>query len=203
MLHIITTEHLPGTHEISLEGANVDLWVLMLALKESNPSIWAKVGDGDQDSTARVPPIGLCTTSWFMSMFIGTLPIESVLRVWDVVFYEGSKMLFRIALAIFKVGEQRIKDVNDSTELFQVVQTLPRGMLDIGVLMAMSCRRSGVSQEWISKKRKERRAWYAKERARVAGATTPIDGGDSPIASGSPNLSRANSTWRRRVGRVR
>jgi hypothetical protein len=35
MLHIITTFYLPGTHEISLEGANVDLWVLMLALKEA------------------------------------------------------------------------------------------------------------------------------------------------------------------------
>ncbi|KAL8917896.1 MAG: hypothetical protein Q9172_005651 [Xanthocarpia lactea] len=207
MLHIITTDHLPGTHEVSLEGANVDLWVLMLALKESNPSIWAKVGVGDEDAggthTARLPPISLCTTSWFMSMFIGTLPVESVLRVWDVVFYEGSKMLFRVALAIFKMGEQRIKDVNDSMELFQVVQALPRGMLDIGVLMALACRRGGISQEWITKKRKERRKWYAKERARVAGAMTPMDGPDSPVVFGSPNLSRANSAWRRRVGLVR
>ncbi|KAL8767808.1 MAG: hypothetical protein Q9209_005802 [Squamulea sp. 1 TL-2023] len=207
MLDIITTDHLPGTHEISLEGANVDLWVLMLALKESNPSVWAKVGVGDEDAgsvqTTRLPPISLCTTSWFMSMFIGTLPVESVLRVWDVVFYEGSKMLFRTALAIFKMGEQRIKDVNDSMELFQVVQALPRGILDVGVLMTLACRRGGISQEWITKKRKERRTWYAKEKARVAGAMTPVDGGDSPIAFGSPNLNRANSAWKRRVKLVR
>ncbi|KAK4697944.1 TBC1 domain family member 6, partial [Lecanoromycetidae sp. Uapishka_2] len=44
MLHIITTVYLPGTHEISLEGANVDLWVLMVALKGTMPSIWTKVG---------------------------------------------------------------------------------------------------------------------------------------------------------------
>ncbi|KAL8817995.1 MAG: hypothetical protein Q9223_003277 [Gallowayella weberi] len=207
MLHIITTDHLPGTHDISLEGANVDLWVLMLALKESNPSVWAKVGVGDEERgsihTARLPPISLCTTSWFMSMFIGTLPIESVLRVWDVVFYEGSKMLFRFALAIFKMGEQRIKDMNDPMELFQVVQALPKGILDIGVLQGLAYRRGGISQEWITKKRKERRKWYAKEKARVAGAMTPIDVGDSPIANGSPDLSQANSAWRRRVGLVR
>lgn len=151
MLHIITTNYLPGTHEISLEGANVDLWVLMLALKESSPTIWAKIGVGDEDGssihTARLPPVSLCTTSWFMSMFIGTLPIESVLRVWDTVFYEGSKALFRIALAIFKMGEQRIKDVNDSMELFQIVQAFPRGILDIGALMNLACRRGGISQE--------------------------------------------------------
>ncbi|KAL8843331.1 MAG: hypothetical protein Q9170_000189 [Blastenia crenularia] len=207
MLQIIAADHLPGTHEISLEGANVDLWVLMLALKESSPGIWAKIGVGDEDvgsiHTARLPPISLCTTSWFMSMFIGTLPVESVLRVWDVVFYEGSKTLFRIALAIFKMGEQRIKDVNDSMELFQVVQAFPRGILDIGALMGLACRRGGISQEWITKKRKERRKWYAKEKARVAGAVTPINVDDSPVVNGTPNLSRANSAWRRRVGLVR
>ncbi|KAI4180032.1 MAG: hypothetical protein L6R41_007499 [Letrouitia leprolyta] len=212
MLHIITTDHLPGTHEISLEGANVDLWVLMLALKESSPSIWAKIGVGDEDvssiHTARLPPISLCTTSWFMSMFIGTLPIESVLRVWDTVFYEGSKALFRIALAIFKMGEQRIKDVSDSMELFQIVQAFPRGILDVGALMNLACRRGGISQEWITKKRKERRKWYAKNKTQSGGgAVTPIDVCDSPRVNGNSDrtldLSRENSIWRRRVGLVR
>ncbi|KAL8693770.1 MAG: hypothetical protein Q9218_001466 [Villophora microphyllina] len=201
MLHVITTDHLPGTHELSLEGANVDLWVLMFALKESSPSIWAKVGVGGEDvgsiQAARLPPISLCTTSWFMSMFIGTLPIESVLRVWDVIFYEGSKMIFRIALAIFKMGEQRIKDVHDPMELFQVVQGLPRAMLDIGPLMGLACRRGGISQDWITKKRKDRRKWYAKEKAKVA---TPMETGQSPLGNESHSLSRANSAWRKRVG---
>ncbi|KAL8945060.1 MAG: hypothetical protein Q9216_000044 [Gyalolechia sp. 2 TL-2023] len=207
MLHVITTNYLPGTHEISLEGANVDLWVLMLALKESSPNIWAKIGVGDEDvssiHTAHLPPISLCTTSWFMSMFIGTLPIESVLRVWDVLFYEGSKTLFRIALAIFKMGEQCIKDVNDSMELFQVVQAFPRGILDIGALMNLACRRGGISQEWITKKRKERRKWYAKEKSNKGGAATPVDTGDNAAVNGTPDLSRENSAWRRRVGLAR
>lgn len=165
MLHIITTYYLPGTHEISLEGANVDLWVLMLALKEAVPNIWAKVGGEVNTSTTRLPPISLCTTSWFMSLFIGTLPIESVLRVWDVLFYEGSRTMFRIALAIFKLGENEIKSVSDPMETFQVVQGLPRKMLGISALMAVACRRGGVSQAWVEKKRKERKEWYAKERA--------------------------------------
>ncbi|KAI4143433.1 MAG: hypothetical protein L6R39_004566 [Caloplaca ligustica] len=204
MLNIITADYLPGTHEISLEGANVDLWVLMLALRESSPGVWAKVGVGDEDvsstHTARLPPISLCTTSWFMSMFIGTLPIESVLRVWDAVFYEGSKMLFRIALAIFKMGEQEIKSGSDSMELFQVVQSFPRGILDIGALMGLACRRGGISQEWITKKRKDRRKWYATQKAKAAGTPSTVDGEDSASAKGTPNLSRANSAWRRRVG---
>ena len=202
MLHIITTDFLPGTHEISLEGANVDLWVLMIALKESMPGIWAKVGVGGEEDAgvhgARLPPISLCTTSWFMSLFIGTLPIESVLRVWDVLFYEGSKTLFRVALAIFKLGEQKIKDVSDSMEIFQVVQALPRGMLDPGMVMKVAWRRGGVSQEWVEKKRKERRRWYARERIEK-GIQSPGGAGRRSREDASPTLVRVNSTWRRKV----
>ena len=165
MLHIITTDLLPGTHELSLEGANIDLWVLMLALKQANPGVWAKVGGDVGSSSSRLPPISLCTTSWFMSIFIGTLPIESVLRVWDVLFYEGSKTLFRIALAIFKVGETQIKSVQDPMETFQIVQTLPRKMVDIGNLFDIAFSRGEVGKLWIEKRRGERKAFYAKARA--------------------------------------
>ena len=198
MLHIITTEYLPGTHEVSLEGANVDLWVLMSALKESFPGIWTSVTSGEDGAGTlgtKLPPISLCTTSWFMSLFIGTLPVESVLRVWDVLFYEGSRTLFRIALAIFKTGEQRIRSVSDSMEMFQVVQSLPRGLLDVGSLMNVAFRRGGVSHDWIEKKREERRRWYANERARVSGAVM-TEHNDEDTGTAKPR--RAESMWRRR-----
>ena len=166
MLYIITTRHLPGTHDVSLEGANVDLWVMMLALKEANPNVWSKVGGGDVSKDSRtLPPITLCTTSWFMSVFIGSLPIESVLRVWDVLFYEGSKTLFRVAVGIFKSGEGTIKAVHDPVETFQLVQTLPRKMLDVGRLFDLAFSRGEVGRKWIEKKRQERKDVYAKDRA--------------------------------------
>ena len=230
MLHILTTQHLPGTHEISLEGANVDLWVLMLALKESMPSIWEKVGGEVNTTTTRLPPISLCTTSWFMSLFIGTLPMESVLRVWDILFYEGSCTLFRVAIGIFKLGEQEIRDVSDPIEIFQVVQQLPRKMLDIGTLLDVACNRRGVvGQAWVERKRRERKTWYAKKRAlerarkgigdgrKDSTTENPLPGetkSDTEISrTGSPaegdgsepdlptsGRKRANSGWRGRLG---
>ena len=137
----------------------------MLALKEAVPNIWAKVGGEVNNNTTKLPPISLCTTSWFMSLFIGTLPIEPVLRVWDVLFYEGSRTLFRVALSIFKLGEDEIKSVSDPMEIFQVVQGLPRKMLGVTALMGVACRRGGVSQAWVEKKRRERREWFASQRA--------------------------------------
>ena len=218
MLHIVTTVYLPGTHELSLEGTNVDLWILMVALKSSLPHVWTKVGSAggsgdDIDGSARLPPISLCTTSWFMSLFIGTLPIETVLRVWDMIFYEGSRTLFRVALTIFKLGEQRIKDVSDPMELFQVVQSLPRGMLDAGAFVATVCRRAGPSGEWVEARRRERREWFAQQRATAAGLSNGTGADDvalkddaederSESVRGRPPVIRMDSIWRRRKRKV-
>ncbi|OTB15800.1 hypothetical protein K445DRAFT_44576, partial [Daldinia sp. EC12] len=194
LLNIIARVYLPGTHETSLEGANVDLGVLMSSLRESMPQVWAKIG-GELDGTdavwvkgwrhrhraetTRLPPITLCMTAWFMSCFIGTLPIESTLRVWDVFFYEGSKTLFRIALAIFKIGENEIKAVADPMEIFQVVQTIPRRLIDAnGLIEACFRRRNGfghLSQETVEQKRQERRVQVKAEREKQTGNLVSID----------------------------
>jgi hypothetical protein len=178
LLNIITNTHLPGTHAKILE-ANVDIGVLMSCIRESMPAVWAKIDDSHEQpvrgrrghpvSATRLPTVSLATTSWFMSCFVGTLPTESVLRVWDSLFYEGSKTLFRISLAIFKSGEQDIKNTGEQLEIFQVVQSIPRRLIDINALME-SCfkRRNGfghLSQETIDLRRRDRRGRVRKERA--------------------------------------
>lgn len=197
LLNVITIIYLPGTHEMSLEGSKVDLGVLMTELRDTMPAVWDMIGgelegapagarpstgkstrkplpmlrrrDQSSLSTERLPPITLCMTAWFMSCYIGTLPIETTLRVWDVFFYEGSKTLFRIALAIFKSGEAEIKAVSDPMEMFGVVQSLPRRMLDAnGLMEACFKRRNGfshISQDAIDERRQERRELARQDRA--------------------------------------
>ncbi|KAL2121117.1 hypothetical protein VTJ04DRAFT_5144 [Mycothermus thermophilus] len=213
LLNIITRVYLPGTHEMSLEGSKVDLGVLMLALKESLPGVWKQIGGDEFDSGKkkkrgnrnghgasnsvsdpnRLPAITLCMTAWFMSCFIGTLPIETVLRVWDVFFYEGSRTLFRIALTIFKLGEREIKAVQDPMEMFGVVQTFPRRMIDCNTLLE-TCykRRNGIghlSQDVLEERRKERRDGLRKWKAEQEAA-----------ASDSGNLNSPRPGTRHRLG---
>lgn len=170
LLTMITSTHLPGTHGVTLEGANIDIAVLMSCIADNLPAVWTKLDDkgagggiaaDDTAQTLRLPTVSLATTAWFMSLFVGTLPIESVLRTWDCLFFEGSKTLFRIALSIFKSAERQILPVNDPMEVFQVVQTSPRSMLDINALMEVCFRRRGgfanVSQELVERRREERR----------------------------------------------
>ncbi|KAF2843197.1 RabGAP/TBC [Patellaria atrata CBS 101060] len=144
MLNKMTNIYLPGTHGRVLE-ANIDIGVLMSCVRESMPAIWAKIDDTEDiaastgssrsSGPARLPTVSLSTTAWFMSCFLGSLPIETVVRVWDTLFYEGSRTLFRIALAIFKLGEPEIRAVHDNSEVFQIVQTIPRKLIDANILM--------------------------------------------------------------------
>jgi hypothetical protein len=181
LLNVITNVHLPGTHAKVLE-ANVDVGVLMTCIRDSMPQVWAKIDDVNDGgraaiSTTRLPTVSLATTAWFMSCFVGNLPTESVLRVWDCFFYEGSKTLFRIALAIFKTGENEIRNVSEHLEIFQVVQAIPRRLLDVNALME-SCykRRNGfghLSQDVIDGRRRERRSALQKDRDRKTGQLNP------------------------------
>lgn len=194
LLEIVTSIHLPGTHGVALEGANIDIAVLMFCIRDTLPAIWEKLDDKgggmahDPSTQAlRLPTVSLATTAWFMSLFVGTLPIECVLRVWDCLFFEGSKTLFRIALAIFKAGEKDIMAVSDPMEIFQVVQTIPRSMLDVNALMEVCFRRRGgfghISQDLIERRREERRR-------EVREGVSKVDAG---------GVSRWRSRWHSRV----
>lgn len=178
MLHIVTSVYLPGTHEISLEGANIDLWILMVLLRDSMPGIYAKIASMGGEPTgrgktppltvnSRLPDITLGLTNWLMSVFIGTLPLETTLRVWDIFFYEGSKTFFRVSLAIFKACERDILAVSDPMEVFQVVQTVPKKLLDVNTLLE-DCfvRRHRVGQGRIEELRAARRVAVRQEKLR-------------------------------------
>ena len=119
MLVIITKKYLPGVHSMNLEGVNVDQGVLILCIKEYLPELWSKMESSMLNTTGqksisqfeilnKLPPITLSTASWFMSCFVGVVPIETTLRIWDCLFYEKSHFLFKVSLAILKLSEEEL-----------------------------------------------------------------------------------------------
>ena len=45
--------------------------------------------------------------NWFLTMFVTSLPLESTLRVWDVLFFDCcSSVLFRCSLALVDIYAQ-------------------------------------------------------------------------------------------------
>ncbi|CCH44932.1 GTPase-activating protein [Wickerhamomyces ciferrii] len=167
MLVIITSKYLPGVHEINLEGVNIDQGVLMLAIKEYLPSIWNQIinlnfddsiNPENSDFIVKLPPITLCTSSWFMSSFIGILPIETTLRVWDCFFYEDSSFLFKTSLSIFKLLETKLSSIQDEMEIFQIIQNGPKDILDPSILFDLIFKKkfgfNNLNQDDINRCRK-------------------------------------------------
>ncbi|KAF3492269.1 GTPase-activating protein gyp3 [Arthroderma uncinatum] len=208
LLHIITSSFFPGTHEISLEGANADLWILMVALKESLPSVYTKVVSTTPtnaktkpptiNTATRLPDITLGLTNWLMSMFISTLPFETTLRVWDVLFYEGSRTFFRVALSIFRMSQKQIVSLGDPMEIFQVVQTAPKRMIDPNELM-MDCfaRRFKLSQARVETLREARRIAIREGKDRISYLAGPRKFKTDPDGRPSTGANTPSpSTWR-------
>ncbi|KAG0170024.1 hypothetical protein DFQ28_004967 [Apophysomyces sp. BC1034] len=154
----------PNIYDVTMEGANIDQNVLMLLLSERCPQIWNRISGGksfwecEEMEGAGMPTTSLVTSHWFLTLFINILPIESVLRVWDCLFYEGQRTLFRVAIAIFKMNEHEILAVEDSLEVFQVVQNTPKKMVDCHRLMDTTYHKLGsttrVSEQELEKRRK-------------------------------------------------
>jgi hypothetical protein len=49
--------------------------------------------------------LNLVCTPWFLTVFTTGLPIESCLRVWDALFSEGAKIMFRVGISILKINQ--------------------------------------------------------------------------------------------------
>ncbi|KAL1919290.1 uncharacterized protein VTP21DRAFT_1983 [Calcarisporiella thermophila] len=140
LLTVTVLDHMPEKmYDVTMEGVNVDQDVLLLLLSEHSPAIWNKISGGKtfwQLKEAPSAPFGLVTCNWFLTLYISSLPIETVLRVWDCFFYEGQKILFRIALTILQLNEKEITAVEeDPLEIFKAMQNAPKRMIDCQRLM--------------------------------------------------------------------
>ncbi|CAG8511865.1 5269_t:CDS:2 [Ambispora leptoticha] len=164
----IIHDYLPeNMYDMTMEGANVDQAVLMKFIIDKMPHMWGKLSAGigwdPEKMDGNMPTITLVTSHWFLTLYINILPIETMLRVWDCFFYERHKVLFRVALAIFKINEEKILAVDDPMEVFQVVQNMPKRLIDCHKLMEVCFRRRKVISD-ISRKEIDRQREFFRER---------------------------------------
>nr|XP_057921740.1 TBC1 domain family member 30 isoform X2 [Doryrhamphus excisus] len=77
------------------------------------------------------PPLtNVFTMQWFLTMFATCLPAPTVLKIWDSVFFEGSEVLFRVALAIWERLGERIMYCQTADEFYSIMGCLTQEMLD-------------------------------------------------------------------------
>ncbi|KAK7916777.1 hypothetical protein WMY93_012538 [Mugilogobius chulae] len=62
--------------------------------------------------------------------FVEILPSHVLLPLWDTFLYEGSKVLFRFSLAMFKLKEPEILQLSTTLDLHQYFRVLPKTVMD-------------------------------------------------------------------------
>ncbi|XP_060166780.1 TBC1 domain family member 10A isoform X3 [Globicephala melas] len=91
----ICEKYLPGYYSEKLEAIQLDGEILFSLLQKVSPVAHKHL------SQQKIDPL-LYMTEWFMCAFSRTLPWSSVLRVWDMFFCEGVKIIFRVGLVLLK-----------------------------------------------------------------------------------------------------
>ncbi|KAL0340768.1 UNVERIFIED_CONTAM: TBC1 domain family member 9B [Sesamum radiatum] len=80
------------------------------------------------------------TGPWFLTIFMNMLPWESVLRVWDVLLYEGNRvMLFRTALALMELYGPALVTTKDAGDAVTLLQSLAGSTFDSSQLVLTAC----------------------------------------------------------------
>ncbi|KAK3005371.1 hypothetical protein RJ639_017282 [Escallonia herrerae] len=100
--------------------------------------------------------VSLVATEWFLCVFSKSLPSETTMRVWDVLFYEGAKVLFHVALAIFKMKEDELLMTHHVGDVINVLQRTTHHLFDPDELLTVAFDKVGsMTTTTISKQRKK------------------------------------------------
>ncbi|XP_047971900.1 TBC1 domain family member 9B-like isoform X2 [Salvia hispanica] len=80
------------------------------------------------------------TGPWFLTIFMNMLPWESVLRVWDVLLFEGNRvMLFRTTLALMELYGPALVTTKDAGDAVTLLQSLAGSTFDSSQLVLTAC----------------------------------------------------------------
>lgn len=121
----ICETYIPGYYSAGMEAIQLEGDVLFGLLKRVAPNVHKHL------KKQGIEPI-LFMTEWFLCLFSRTLPWNCVLRIWDMFFFEGVKVLFRVGLVILKAAlPKRIRSQCPSMfETLEALKVIPPGLKD-------------------------------------------------------------------------
>jgi hypothetical protein len=113
-----------------LDGPRVDQLVVQHYLAHRLPHLYQHlVGELNV-------AIEMITFDWFLSCFTDALPLEVLLRIWDVFLcVEGQVYLFQVAVALFKIYEKDLMGTTSAAQVYSFMKNLVNKPLGVDTLM--------------------------------------------------------------------
>lgn len=115
----------------TLLGSQVDQRVFKDLMYEKLPRLHAHFEHYKVD-------FSLITFNWFLVVFVDSVVSDILFKIWDSFLYEGPKIIFRFALALFKYKEEEFLKLQDPMTIFKYLRYFTRTILDARKLMAMA-----------------------------------------------------------------
>uniref|UniRef100_A0A8C0WES5 Growth hormone-regulated TBC protein 1 n=1 Tax=Castor canadensis TaxID=51338 RepID=A0A8C0WES5_CASCN len=120
LLDALVGRILPDYYSPAMLGLKTDQEVLAELVRMKLPAV-AALMDGHGVLWT------LLVSRWFVCLFIDTLPVETVLRIWDCLFNEGSKIIFRVALTLIKHHQALILEADSVPDICDKFKQITKG----------------------------------------------------------------------------
>lgn len=89
LLHVLVDRICPGYYSTSMYGALLDQIIFEQLVKKTMPMLW------DHFKKTEVE-LSIACLPWFLSLYVNSMPLECAVRVLDILFMEGPRILFQI-----------------------------------------------------------------------------------------------------------
>ncbi|CAM8993955.1 unnamed protein product [Rhodiola kirilowii] len=133
----------------NLTGCHVEQRVFKDLLAKKCPRIATHLEDLEFD-------VSLVATEWFLCLFSKSLPSETTMRVWDVLFFEGAQVLLHVALAIFMMKEDELLLAHHAGDVVKILQKTTHHLFDPEDLLSVAFDKMGsMTTNTITKQRKK------------------------------------------------
>ncbi|KAG6611104.1 putative RabGAP/TBC domain-containing protein [Phytophthora cinnamomi] len=134
ILHVLCEDFFPSYYTQGMTGLQVDGTVLEKLMRKRLPKLYRHF------QQLHTPPMGLVlVTQWLLPLCCAVFPSETTFRFLDVLFYEGSSVVFAVAIALLRISQHELLAENvDYTQLFRFLRARDQRLHDAPLLMEVA-----------------------------------------------------------------
>ncbi|CAM4364171.1 unnamed protein product [Leuciscus chuanchicus] len=151
----------PSYFSSTLLGVQTDQRVLRQLIVQYLPRLDQLLQEHDIE-------LSLITLHWFLTAFASVVDIRILLRIWDLLFYESSVVLFQVTLGMLKIKEEELVSSENSASIFNTLSDLPSQLEDGAAVLGEAVRLAGsLSQDNLDALRHKHLAYILAEQAQL------------------------------------
>ncbi|XP_037369402.1 small G protein signaling modulator 3 [Talpa occidentalis] len=171
MMCAIVEDLLPASYfSTTLLGVQTDQRVLRHLIVQYLPRLDKLLQEHDIE-------LSLITLHWFLTAFASVVHVRLLLRLWDLFFYEGSRVLFQTTLGMLRLKEEELIQSENSASIFNTLSDIPSQIQDAEQLLGEAMRLAGsLTDVAVETQRRKHLAYLMADQGQLLGtsATTTL-----------------------------